>query len=303
MSLVKTLNNKGVIKFGIKLCQLIPQKLAYTLIKPFASFLASFKETDLIKAIQANQRIVSGAPLSSGKDLRQKTCAVLQHALICYYDFFHNLDNMEKMAAFCPTVDQLLEELTDLTDQKGALIITPHLSNFNLVFQVMTSKGFKSKLLTLSSLYSGYGLINHLRAQVGVDIISADEGDHSSDLVHHLKSGDLVVTAVDRPIKVRKSRHRLNFFGYPSDLPAGYISLALAANVPVIILAVFQQSDGTYDYHLKGPIPLKQRNSRVDTILYNAERILQEIEYFVKKTPEQWLMYYPVWPDLRKDCQ
>lgn len=296
MSLVKTFNNKHLIMFGIKVCQAIPRGMAPSIIELFASVVARFKHTDLIQAVRSNQRIINRADRLTQADLDQRTKAVIRHALICYFDFFHNLDNLDNMAALFPTADDLIEELAEITHGNGALIISPHLSNFNLVFHVITNKGFTSKVLTLSNIYSGYDLLNHLRNSIGAETIPADEGNHFPELVNYLKSGGIVATGVDRPVQGRKPKHRLNFFQHPSDLPAGYLTLALAANVPVIILSAFMNMDGTYGYTLIGPIHLEQGHSRLETITKNAEEILRNIETLIENAPEQWLMYYPVWP-------
>jgi KDO2-lipid IV(A) lauroyltransferase len=217
--------------------------------------------------------------------------------MICYYDFFHYLNNLERMSTRFPTADDLLADLAALTENTGAMIITPHLSNFNLVFHVITNKGFTTKLLTLANIYSGYDLINELRISVGAEIIPADETDRFPELIAHLKSGGTVSTGVDRPVQGRKNPNRINFFGRPSDLPAGYITLALAADVPVIILSIHMKETGIYAYDLIGPVQLENYASRIETITKNAEKILTYIEKYVKQAPDQWLMYYPVWPD------
>jgi lauroyl/myristoyl acyltransferase len=296
MNLVKLFTNKHLINFGIKLCQLTPPWLAMPFIEFTSKIISAFKGSDLIRNIRSNQQVVSGMSELTDKELDRKAQAVMRHAMICYYDFFHLLNDLDGMCTKFPKGDQLLAELDALMDGKGALIITPHLSNFNLVFQVITSKGFTTKLLTLTKGYSGYDLMNELRISVGAEIIPVDQGDHSAELVAHLKTGGSVSTGVDRPIQRRKSSHRISFFGRPSDLPAGYISLALAADVPVIILSIHMKGDGIYGHEFIGPIQLEQHSSRRETITKNAEEILKHNETLISRNPDQWLMYHPVWP-------
>jgi lauroyl/myristoyl acyltransferase len=59
--------------------------------------------------------------------------------------------------------------------------------------------------------------------------------------------------------------------------------------------------DGIYDYELTDPIKLDQHHSRLETIKKNAEKILIEIEPHIKRFPEQWLMFYPVWPHSKEE--
>ena len=36
---------------------------------------------------------------------------------------------------------------------------------------------------------------------------------------------------------------------------------------------------------------------REQEILQNAERVLQAAEDMILRAPEEWVMFYPVWPD------
>jgi len=297
MSLVKKFNNKYLIKIGIKLCQLVPRKMGLAIIEPFTSVIVSMKNTDLIKAVRSNQKVISGDESLTASELDLRTKAVLRHALTCYYDFFRNINNPEKMSALFPTADELNREFEQATKTEGAMVITPHLSNFNLLFQVITEKGFRAKVLTLSNLYSGYSVINKIRSQVGAEIVPVDEGSYFSETVEYLKSGGMAVTSVDRPVPTRKHKHQINFFGKPSALPVGYISLALAAGVPIIIVTTFMKADGLYEFNFSEKIYLKEYQNKLDDMLLNGEMILKKIEELIKQAPDQWLMYYPVWPD------
>jgi phosphatidylinositol dimannoside acyltransferase len=298
MSLVKQFNNKYLILIGIKLCQFIPKKMALTLIEPLSSVIAGLKKSDLIMAVKSNQKVISQDESLTAADLDKRTRAVIKHALTCYYDFFRTIDDSEKMSSLFPTADELNKKFDQATREEGALVIAPHLSNFNLLFQVITEKGFRAKLLTLSNLYSGYGVINKIRSRVGAEIVPIDEDSYFIEVVEHLKSGGMAITAVDRPVPTRKSNHRLSFFGKPSALPVGYISLALAADIPIIIVTTFMTKRGLYKFKFSEKIRLQKYQNKLDDLILNGEMVLKKIELLIKEAPEQWLMYYPVWPDL-----
>jgi lauroyl/myristoyl acyltransferase len=297
MSLVKQFNNKYLILIGIKLCQWAPSKMALALIESLSFMIAGLKKTDLVRAVRSNQTVISQDESLTASELDIKTRAVIRHALTCYYDFFRNIDDPENMNALFPTADELNKMFDQATKEAGALVIAPHISNFNLLFQVITEKGFRAKLLTLSTLYSGYGVINKIRSKVGAEIVPVDEGNYFSETVEYLKSGGMAVTSVDRPIPTRKHQHQVNFFGKPCALPVGYISLALAADVPIIIVTTFMTADGLYEFKFSEKIRLKKYQHKLDDLLLNGEMVLKKIEDLIKLAPGQWLMYYPVWPN------
>jgi KDO2-lipid IV(A) lauroyltransferase len=298
MSLVKTFNNKYLLQGGIKLCQWVPRLKAMAAIEVLSSMIARFKNSDLIKAIKINQKVISERPYLTPSDLDVKTQAVIKHALLCYYDFFHTLGKPEEMSSLFPTAVELHQKFIRATRAEGALVIAPHISNFNLIFQVITENGFRAKLLTLSALFSGYDLINNIRSRAGAEIVPVDQGRYFQETVEYLKSGGIAVTAIDRPVPIRKPSHRVKFFGKPSALPVGYISLARAANVPIIIVTAYMTADGNYDFRFSEKIYLTEYQNKLEDLINNGEVILKRIAEIIRLAPEQWLMYYPVWPDL-----
>jgi lauroyl/myristoyl acyltransferase len=41
---------------------------------------------------------------------------------------------------------------------------------------------------------------------------------------------------------------------------------------------------------------LERTGDRQQDLICNALRVLAVIQQWISETPEQWLMYYPVWP-------
>ena len=106
----------------------------------------------------------------------------------------------------------------------------------------------------------------------------------------------MAITAVDRPI--RSKAHTLTFFGRSSPLPAGYIRIAIEADVPVIVAAAQMSPTGKYNVLLSDPIPMEHHPEPETAIRQNAEAVLKIIEDIIRQAPGQWLMYYPLWPEV-----
>ena len=43
---------------------------------------------------------------------------------------------------------------------------------------------------------------------------------------------------------------------------------------------------------------MQKRSDRDEEILMNAEKVLEVAEVMIRQAPEQWSMFYPVWPDV-----
>lgn len=274
----------------------MPRYVGAWIIKAISSILGSANNLDLSSAVRSNQFLVSGETLSD-QELTQRTKQVLSHAGHCYFDLYHYYENPEKLDKIAPWSESMTDFLNYAREEKGYLVVAPHLSNFDLVVARLVKGGFIGKVLSFPNPGSGYQLQNKIRESFGLDIVPLGDSSLEAEIVEYLKSGGVVATGVDRPVPDRKRRHYAEFFGRPSPLPLGYISTALAADVPIIVVAAYMDTDGKYGLRLSKPITLNKYKNKLDDIILNAERVLKKVEEFIKLAPEQWLMYYPVWPD------
>jgi lauroyl/myristoyl acyltransferase len=136
--------------------------------------------------------------------------------------------------------------------------------------------------------------MNTVRESSGLEITPISSSSLMQAL-RRLKDGGIVVTAIDRPIPDQKEF--LNFFDVPAPLPTGHIRLSLKTDAEMVVVAAHLKSDGIYEMLISKPIELERFPDSKHEIKYNAERVLKVIENYILLAPEQWLMYYPVWPE------
>jgi KDO2-lipid IV(A) lauroyltransferase len=297
MALQGILNSKFSVRVSILIGRYLPPKLGYRFGRSISIFISRLENADITKSIRANQYIANGET-NTRQELIEKTQRVLEHAGKCYYDMYHIYNRPELLESLVP-YSEPMKEFIELSQQdQGYMVITPHLSNFDLVITRLVQEGFKAKVLSYPNPGTGYQLQNEIRASQGMDIVPLGDSKLEAELITFLKNGGVTATGVDRPVPGRKRRHYVNFFGRPSPLPIGYLTTALAADVPVIAVAAYMLPTGQYGFMHSGPIPLKRYKNKLDEIRINAEMVLKTIEGFIRQVPEQWLMYYPVWPDL-----
>ncbi len=87
------------------------------------------------------------------------------------------------------------------------------------------------------------------------------------------------------------------FFGRPAYLPTGHIRLALQAQVPITVAVVRNDANHLHRYvvDVETTLELEQKGDRQEMILHNAQRVLAVLETVIRRHPEQWAMFYPVW--------
>ena len=112
----------------------------------------------------------------------------------------------------------------------------------------------------------------------------------------HLNEGGKVLTGMDRPVS--GGRIKPVFFDRPAHLPIHHIYLALSANVPIVVIAALLQPDGRYHLMVSEPIEMQRFTDHQTEIKYNAEAVLRVAQDYICQSPQQWAMFYPVWPDV-----
>jgi phosphatidylinositol dimannoside acyltransferase len=224
----------------------------------------------------------------------------MRHQAHCLFDLYHYRRDPDALQALAPVTDQIAALIERSRSRSGgALVVIPHLSNFDVAFIAQSHRGLRAQLLTLAQPNGGYRAQNGIRNVPGFDITPVSE-DSLRNAVARLKDGGIVITGIDRPV-AGKTRE-LTFFGHSCYLPAGHIRMALAADVPVIPAAVTMEPGGQYQLTVGERMTMCPDGDTVTCIRRNAEAVLEVLAGFIRQAPQQWLMYYPVWPHALDMC-
>jgi len=222
--------------------------------------------------------------------------AVLRHAGIVNYDLVRAISRDEQAilagmdlgADFWPNL-----EAARATGQ-GVLICAAHLSNFNLGFLAFAIQGgFPIQALSAAEEAGGFKVVRELRSRGLIEDTPIDPGSLRKAIVR-LRQGGVALTGADWPVP--DAQDGISFFGAPSFLSSGNVRLALSANAVLVPLACRWTPERGY-YAMTGPhLQLERTGNREDDIRHNTHRILSVLEGWIRESPDQWLMYHPVWP-------
>lgn len=102
------------------------------------------------------------------------------------------------------------------------------------------------------------------------------------------------MTAFDFP--VRESSELIPFFGKPAYFPLGPARLARMANPLVLMGSTHYDPVHGYVVHTQ-TIDIERTQNRRQDVRVNARRMAKILEGYVAQYPEQWLMFYPFWPE------
>jgi lauroyl/myristoyl acyltransferase len=295
VDLQQILNSPFAVQFVSMLARMIPPGMAYPLCDGIGNWIASRKTSTVRRVVRTNQWVARGANLEE----QELDCAVrqtFQNNARDIYTLYHNIHNPNAMQ--CRIVihprERALVERPEFTT-RGLVIVGLHLSNFDFVLQSLCQQGFKGMVLTIPNPQGGRRVEYEMRKKMRMNLVPASMAS-LRQVLKHLERGGTILTGADHP--VQDPKHCPKFFGYAASLPTHYISLALKANVPIVIMAATQHEDG--NYHVMGSEPIEMEHDRDHDreIVRNAENVLKQAEAFIQMAPEQWNVPLPVWPEL-----
>ena len=289
------LNSPVGVGIALWLSRTMPPGIGYRIANSAGNWLAEQRHLAMVQAVRANHWVISGC-LADSTTLDRAARNTYTHTARCLYDLYHNLQDIDRLYAQIDFSDRFNQFLEDRQQpEKGLVVAGIHLSNFDLGLHTVGRRGLKGMALGVANPGGGYKWQNKLRAESGIQIIPSSTNT-LRHAIEHLECNGTIVTGLDRPLP--DSKYRPCFFGYPAALPVMHILLALKAQVPIKVPFIRFTEKGRYYMDISESITMQPHPNRHEEILLNAERVLQVAEAAIREVPEQWAMFYPVWPEM-----
>ncbi|MBI2983615.1 MAG: lysophospholipid acyltransferase family protein, partial [Chloroflexi bacterium] len=89
---------------------------------------------------------------------------------------------------------------------------------------------------------------------------------------------------------------RTEFFGEPATFPAVAANLARVSGAPIVVAAVVRQRDNTFRGVALPPIFVDRTQQAAGETLRVTEAIARGLEELIRRCPEQWYIFRPMWP-------
>jgi len=293
VDLQQIINSPTVINSAFFLGKIVPPWMAYPVCRCLGTWAAKRRESNLTRAVRANQWVVRGTnPEKTALDLAvRETLQNNIRDLYHLYHYFQDLEGARQRIQWDPLAQELIQRPEFA--ERGLVVVGLHLSGFDLILQSICQQGLKAMILTVPDPQGGRRVEFEMRRRTGMNLVPASLTTLRR-AVRHLEQGGVILTGMDHPVPDPKYRPR--FFGHEASLPTHYISLALKAHVPVVIMAAIYQTDETYHILSSEPIEMTCSADREREIILNAEHVLHQAEEFIRLAPQQWNIPMPVWP-------
>jgi len=246
------------------------------------------------KAVRSNLRIVTGnshvesTVFSTFRNFGQNWCDVMLMMGL----------RGEKLQSLIGRRSSSLPLDQALAAGNGAILVSPHLGNWELGGLGLADLGYTVNVLTFREPDEK---VNELREKVrgdrGIGFIYVYRNDTSPlaiiEAVNCLRRNEVLALLGERDGSSQTIK--LDFFGKPSEIPVGSAYLAIASGAPVIPVFV-PLENGKYSALMDEAIYFKGSHGEHKKVIREGmERLLAVFERYIREYPDQWYNFYDFW--------
>jgi len=298
VSLISLVNSRWGPPAGISLVRLLPAGLASKLASSLADRLAAQVGSPLVEAVRTNQAVVRDLPVDH-PEVDRAVRTVLRTMAKSYLVLFRLMRSGHAGLTKAGELDAdlIAAGMEYLEAGRGLMYAGAHTVGLDLLLLLIGGLGYPIQALAYPESEASYAVTNRIRRSFGVDLSPTDFSS-LRQAIKHLRGGGFVVTAVDRP---DPRGELLEFFGRPARLLVGHARLAIRTGAPIMVGGTYLEEDGRYRAVLLDMLESRnyQDNPTGDLVL--AQAVIRVHERFIRQRPDQWMMFYPVWPAPAKE--
>ena len=175
---------------------------------------------------------------------------------------------------------------------KGAIIITAHIGNWELMAATLRIKGYPGVTVGRRIYFEKYDrYLNYLRRVHDVNVIYRDESPRK--ILSTLKSNKIVGIVADQDVDSVEGVF-VDFFGRSAYTPSGPAAIARvsgAAMIPTFII----RKNGCHELIFEKPIELVDTGDREKDLVDNTQKWSSVVESYIRQYPEQWVWMHRRW--------
>ncbi|MGE5262895.1 MAG: lysophospholipid acyltransferase family protein [Acidobacteriota bacterium] len=211
-----------------------------------------------------------------------------------YFDLFRgHAMTPDKIRAQLAGVEGMEHLQNAMAEGKGVVAGSAHFGSWDMVLQ-LTAVHLHTEVVVPNERLKPEKLFQYvlaLRKSQGIDVVALDVAPRM--LIKALKRGHIAGLAFDRDIT--KTGPVVDFFGKPTQMPDGAVQLSLKYGSPVVIGFSVRQNDNRSYVYIEPPLKFEKTGNLEMDICHGVQQMAAIMERFIRKYPDQWLMFQPFW--------
>ncbi|MCZ6676180.1 MAG: lysophospholipid acyltransferase family protein [Candidatus Poribacteria bacterium] len=179
-----------------------------------------------------------------------------------------------------------------LAQGNGAIILTGHLGNWELLAASIVANGYPLSAIARQLRSKRLDKILRLyREKAGYSSIDRDASVRRA--LRCLKRNELLGILAD--VDTRTEGVFVDFFGRPAYTPYGPVAIALKTGAVILPTFIIRQPDDSHRAVVEAPLPLQQSGNWQQDLIVNTQRFTKVIESHIRRYPEQWIWMHERW--------
>lgn len=234
-------------------------------------------------------------PSLSGFALRQSVQQAFDSYAKYYVESFR-LPTMSKRAVAAGFSVEGMDHITEaLALGNGVILALPHLGGWEWAGRWLTDQGYKMTVVVEPieppELFEWFV---ELRQKLGMTVVPLGS-NAAGAVLKALRANEVVCLLCDRDIE--RKGVPVEFFGETTTLPAGPAMLGLRTGAPVLPVGCYFTN--RYNGHhavVRPPLPPDRSGDLREDVAKMTQLLAHELEYLIRRAPEQWHLFQPNWP-------
>lgn len=183
---------------------------------------------------------------------------------------------------------------TALLQGKGAIYVTGHIGNWELMAYAGAAHGFPLSVIAAPIQPKQVNdMIVNLRANMGVKTIVRGSPGAARELIRIFKENRVLAVLIDQDTDVEGVF--VDFMGRPAWTPAAAVSMAIRFGAPIIFGHAVRDKHFRHIGRVEGPLELVRTGNDKNDIITNTAMLTKKIEDCIRNNPEQWVWMHRRW--------
>ncbi len=179
-----------------------------------------------------------------------------------------------------------------LKDKKGAVLLTAHYGNWELLAIVGALKGYPMKVLAREQKPEKINdILNKYRESKGSEVIN--KGFETRAIIKALRNNQPVGILADQD--AGRSGMFVDFLGRPASMPSGPIAFAVKTKAKVLPTFIMRENGPYHKVEMNPAIQFKTKGNKVEVFKSGLNEYSKILSKYIRKYPSQWLWFHKRW--------
>ena len=178
-----------------------------------------------------------------------------------------------------------------LANGNGAIALTGHFGNWEIIPLYLRGAGFEGGVLARRLRYSEYeSFLISMRGAKGVPTLARGS---LKDVATLLRANQIIGMLPDQDIDSLDGVF-VEFFGHPAYTPVGPAALSVMTGAPIVPCFLVREG-GRFRLIVEPPLPLPQTADRKQAVHELTQAWSRVVESYIRRSPDHWVWMHRRW--------